>query len=113
MLSPELPSALPQPTEEIIVSNLPEDVNEIQIKVPITVTPLLTGITTVFRNYSILLWGPSVKLRFITIALADRRVSPPCISREKEIVVKPTRCTITGSSMGVSIACFHLFGLFL
>lgn len=43
------------------------------------------------------------------IAPAGRKVSPRCISRRKEMALRPSSSITIGSSMGVSIACFHLF----
>jgi hypothetical protein len=44
-----------------------------------------------------------------TIAPAGRKVSPRYISRRKEMALRPSSSITIGSSMGVSIACFHLF----
>ena len=95
-----------QATEKIIVSNLPTDVNEAQIKVcsrllMINSAFMLTRFSD--RNCSI---PPSDRSRmspFIMIPLVARRESPISPSQEKGTEAKHTNNTTTASLMGVSI----------
>ena len=97
-----------QPADKIIVSNLPADVNEVQIKVldlrrhliPVSLLTLLS------RNSSI---PPSVLFVMspcTMTVLAGQKGLPRSTSREKEMAPRRTNSTTTASSMGVSIATF-------
>ena len=61
------------------------------------------------RNCSIRQSALSATSLSTMIAPAGRKVSPRCISRRKAMALRPSSSITIGSSMGVSIACFHLF----
>jgi len=75
--------AVSQPTDKIIVSNLPTDVNETQL-----------------RNCSTQLSALSARSPSIMTVLADQKELPLCISRGKEMAPRPSSNITTGSSMG-------------
>jgi len=61
------------------------------------------------RNCSTRQSALSATSPFTMIAPAGQKVLPRYISRRKEMARRPSSSITIGSSMGVSIACFHLF----
>ena len=88
-----------QTAEKIIVSNLPTDVNETQIKVCSRFFSdsfrSCCSLAVFDRNCSILLLGPSKTSPFTTIPLVAQRELPISFSREREMEPKPTNSTTT------------------
>ncbi|KAG8216806.1 hypothetical protein J3R82DRAFT_7056 [Butyriboletus roseoflavus] len=97
-----------QPADKIIVSNLPADVNEVQIKVYNFRRHLapLSLLTFLSRNSSIPLLALFAMSLYTMTVPAGQKGLPRFTSREKEMVPRRTNSTTTASSMGVSIATF-------
>ncbi len=103
----DAPKAIAQGSEKIIVSNLPADVNEAQIKVCAPASVLNKNrlwLTAICRSSSTPPLALSEKSRFTTTPLAAQRVSPLLPSRRRAMAPGLSLSTTTGSSMAVSTA---------
>ena len=86
-----------QPADKIIVSNLPTDVNEAQVKVRTTQSLWSEPIfDSSLRSSSIRRLVRSRMLRFTTIVKVGRRELRPCTSNDGETATRRSRHTTTG-----------------
>lgn len=105
-----------QTTEKIIVSNLPTDVNEAQVKVCsrlLGVPRPLCSFVVCTRNCSTPLSDLSRTSPFTTMPPVAQRESPTLCFKEKATQPRPTSSTTTASLMGVSIDHSFIFVLCL
>ncbi len=102
----------PQPADKIMVSNLPPDVNEAQVKVSNhdafrVASGFAHDLSLPDRNYSRRLLAPSGKSISTTTAKAAQKVSHPFSSNARATAPRPISSTTTDSLMEVSIGYFH------
>ena len=100
-------TASPQPVEKIVVSNLPQDVNEAQVKVRRILfmkdnDEALTFVPS-YRSFSRPRLDPCARSTSTTIQMAVPKAWPLSYSQRKGTATRPTSNTTIASSMGVSI----------
>ena len=105
--------AAPQPVEKIVVSNLPADVNEAQVKVRLVSLMFLLeyDLTLLFlyRSFSKLPLVLCVRSICTMTQMAAPRASPRSFSRNEGMATRHISSITTASSMGVSIRHFLSF----